>query len=92
MITSMTQIYEVICRHTIQHCSYDDCDDFYFQDMASHLYNGPNIVAAEMAELYPPEARDVAIIDVAAGSGLAGECVSYFNSFHILSISHGYFT
>ena len=62
--------------------------EFRFQDMASYKYNGPSIIAAEMTELYPPEERDVAIIDVAAGSGLAGQCVSYFHSRSAFSISH----
>ena len=43
------------------------------QDAGAIVYKGPHVVAAEMAALYPPETRDIEIIDVCAGTGLVGE-------------------
>ena len=50
---------------------------FCTQDLGGIVYNPPNIIAAEMAALYPPGSRDLEIIDVCAGTGLVGQKVGY---------------
>ena len=38
-------------------------------------YSGPEIIATEMAAIYPPEARGIEILDVGAGTGTVAEKV-----------------
>ena len=48
---------------------------FGSQDMDTIGYSGPEIIATEMAAIYPPEARDIEILDVGAGTGTVAEKV-----------------
>ena len=49
--------------------------NFVPQDTKDTEYMGPTIIAKEMATLFPPETRDLEIIDMCAGTGLVGENV-----------------
>jgi len=61
---------EIINRYTVwaQGAKYD-------QDLREENFRGPNISADTVAKLYPDESHktDISILDVAAGSGFAGE-------------------
>ena len=45
--------------------------------MATLEFKAPEIVAAEMASCYPPETRDITILDIGAGTGMLGEKVRH---------------
>ena len=53
-------------------------DTFCPQDMETIEYKGPDIIAAEVATCYPPETRDIVIIDIGAGTGLLAQKVCYY--------------
>ena len=48
---------------------------FGFQDMVTLEFKAPDIVAAEVAACYPPGARDIAVLDIGAGTGQLAEKV-----------------
>lgn len=52
----------------------------FLQDLSEENYKGPAITADVLAELFPDEDSrgDVYILDVAAGSGFAGEKVTFY--------------
>lgn len=71
---------------------YTEWAEKYEQDLNENNYRGPSIAAAAMTQLYPPSQRSkVNILDVAAGSGLAGEKlhVEGFTSLDALEPSEG---
>ena len=48
-----------------------------FKDHSASHYNGPEIAAEVVARTYTEKRDDVLILDVAAGTGLLGEKVSF---------------
>ena len=78
----MTQVHYGLCGIGLFHIG--------SQDVATLPFNGPTIVASEMAALYLPETRDIEILDVCAGTGLVGEkvrCFKFAQSWLIVTYS-----
>ena len=46
---------------------------FCWQDVSFLTCKGQEVLAAGMAELYPPETRDIEILDCCAGTGKIGQ-------------------
>lgn len=78
-------VEEIIKRYTLwaQGAKYD-------QDLREENFRGPNISADTVAQLYPDN-KNVSILDVAAGSGFAGEKLKLkgYNNVDALEPSEG---
>ena len=50
------------------------------QDLHPGIYNGPSIVADELADCYQEKRDKLKVMDIACGTGLVGEEVRQFSS------------